>query len=791
MATPKYIFTASNGQLLVKLNNVALQFEGEETLTYKSPTFRFYKKKIRLNDFGIFVQDFKLENFDNINGAVPTNIENALNLLVALVPSSGGGGGGGDASAANQILQTTALNSIDAKAPTLGQKSAAGSVPVIIANNQTPISIKYANTATVGTISALNGDVVLPIPDGMSSWLVQMTGTWVGTVQFEASSNNIDFIPVLGAQSGTSVVATSSTTNGVFRGNIAAYTTFRARFVNYTSGNTTINISLSPAVGAIFDNTPLSEGTNSIGQVTANAGTNLNTSALSLESTQVSNGTKLSSLDKTTALLPYSNRLSDGTAFYDARQIRALTSTDVVSVGGTLPAFAAVPSFKTDLTTPGTTNKVSLGTDVVNQNLSQINGSTIATGAGASNAQTIRTRSSDEEVNAGYVVGQSLQTAVVNNILTITVGTAASDLLLYNSGTTTIVSTGTAGTYIFEGSNDNVTFEPISVKRSNLTSGAILNTAITATASTLTYEYAIKYRYVRLRIVTAITGGAIQAFSRFSIPAFAPEIVRVANSAVGDLNANIGTVGTVTAVTTVATVSNASLNSAQTIVDVASSVITTTASSATITPANGVSYTLHIPVTALSGASPTLIIDVQESMDGGTTWFNVYRFPTIIAVGNYYMPFPVQQQGSRIRYVQTLGGTTPSFTRAINRVVSQGSVPLDSFIRNNLTQFRTVALTGTVQSIKTTSGRVYGYNFINLNASIVFVKFFDATTVALGGTAPIKVLAIPANGVLTVESQMLVQSIFNNAIQIVCVTGIADSNAVAPPTAIYAEVYYV
>lgn len=36
--------------------------------------------------------------------------------------------------------------------------------------------------------------------------------------------------------------------------------------------------------------------------------------------------------DRTTAAAPYSNRLSDGTVFYDARSIRALTSADIVTV---------------------------------------------------------------------------------------------------------------------------------------------------------------------------------------------------------------------------------------------------------------------------------------------------------------------------------------------------------------------------------------------------------------------------------------------------------------------------
>lgn len=43
MATSKYIFTVSNGQLLVELNNVSLDFDGDESKTYKSPTLDLFK----------------------------------------------------------------------------------------------------------------------------------------------------------------------------------------------------------------------------------------------------------------------------------------------------------------------------------------------------------------------------------------------------------------------------------------------------------------------------------------------------------------------------------------------------------------------------------------------------------------------------------------------------------------------------------------------------------------------------------------------------------------------------
>lgn len=114
------------------------------------------------------------------------------------------------------------------------------------------------------------------------------------------------------------------------------------------------------------------------------------------------------------------------------------------------------------------------------------------------------------------VTGQAAQTAVVNNILTTTSGTAATDLQNYRTATVQVVSTGTGGTFIFEQSNDNVNFIALPVFNAALVTGVPITAAITATASQIIYTFPVRARYVRLRIATTITGGSIQAHSRFS-----------------------------------------------------------------------------------------------------------------------------------------------------------------------------------------------------------------------------------------------------------------------------------
>jgi hypothetical protein len=133
----------------------------------------------------------------------------------------------------------------------------------------------------------------------------------------------------------------------------------------------------------------------------------------------------------------------------------------------------------------------------------------------------------------------------------------------------------------------------------------------------------------------------------------------------GTVTANIGT-GTVAAVTA------ANLALPGIIADVASAALATTTTTAAFTPTFGTSYSVSIPVTAVSGTTPTLDVAIEESDDSGTNWFKVYDFPRITGTGIYRSPL-IRIVGNRVRYVQTVGGTSPSFTRAINRLQNSNS----------------------------------------------------------------------------------------------------------------------
>ena len=102
--------------------------------------------------------------------------------------------------------------------------------------------------------------------------------------------------------------------------------------------------------------------------------------------------------------------------------------------------------------------------------------------------------------------------------------------------------------------------------------------------------------------------------------------------------------------------------------DIASAALTSTTTSSAIANNLGNGFQVNIAVTAVTGTAPTLDVRIEESFDGGINWVTSYEMQRITANGSYNTPV-LRAMGRHIRYVQTVGGTTPSFTRAVTRNV--------------------------------------------------------------------------------------------------------------------------
>jgi hypothetical protein len=73
-------------------------------------------------------------------------------------------------------------------------------------------------------------------------------------------------------------------------------------------------------------------------------------------------------------------------------------------------------------------------------------------------------------------------------------------------------------------------------------------------------------------------------------------------------------------------------------------------------------------VTAASGTTPTLDLQVQQSADN-STWYNCAAIPTQSAAGESFCTFETSMR--YVRAKATIGGTTPSFTYQVDVSVSR------------------------------------------------------------------------------------------------------------------------
>jgi hypothetical protein len=122
-------------------------------------------------------------------------------------------------------------------------------------------------------------------------------------------------------------------------------------------------------------------------------------------------------------------------------------------------------------------------------------------------------------------------------------------------------------------------------------------------------------------------------------------------------------------------------------------------------------------------------IEVQESMDN-INYFPVYDFQRATAVGVFRAPL-LTMSAPWVRYVETVAGTTPSFTIQINRLVSTapGGRIRQSIDRTNLVLNTLNSATPAVQAYDIS---VAGAGALSVN--IVGVAFTTAPVVTIQGS---------------------------------------------------------
>ena len=268
-------------------------------------------------------------------------------------------GGGGDASAANQVIGNTSLSNIDGKLPVLVN----GKVPVDIAslsvtvnNANLEISNDVGNPVPVsGTFWQATQPVSassLPLPSGAATSSLQTTAN--------TSLSSIDAkTPVLGQALATAsvpvvlpatqITALTPPTSVGLTGTLPAFTATPTVNIGTSSlalesGGNLASINTKLPSNLTVTATRLLVDGSGVTQPVSAASLPLPTGAATAAN-QTTTNTSLSSIDTKTPVLGQALAAASVPVVLPAAQITTLTPPSSVGISGTLPAFAATPTF--------------------------------------------------------------------------------------------------------------------------------------------------------------------------------------------------------------------------------------------------------------------------------------------------------------------------------------------------------------------------------------------------------------------------------------------------------------
>lgn len=113
---------------------------------------------------------------------------------------------------------------------------------VEIANDTgNPIPVGPAAQLNVtGSASANNTDLISVACNEFRSVNFQITGTWVGTISYQVSNDNTNWLALFCIASNATSAAGATTTNVLQYGALTGYQFFRIRFTAYTSGTASV-----------------------------------------------------------------------------------------------------------------------------------------------------------------------------------------------------------------------------------------------------------------------------------------------------------------------------------------------------------------------------------------------------------------------------------------------------------------------------------------------------------------------------------------------------------------------
>lgn len=187
--------------------------------------------------------------------------EATLSTLNGKIPSLVSGRIPVDGSGVTQPVSGTFWQATQPVSGTVTVTDGAGALNVIVDSSP--------DLAQNGSLSNGNLTNTFVVGDGVSAVALRISGTWVGTVDFQGSVDATTWDPIYGVRAGVGIPYTQITealNDNIFRFTTAGFAQVRAVFTR-TSGTVTVAWRASQNVSGVYLNFPLPPGANNIGDM--------------------------------------------------------------------------------------------------------------------------------------------------------------------------------------------------------------------------------------------------------------------------------------------------------------------------------------------------------------------------------------------------------------------------------------------------------------------------------------------------------------------------------------------
>ena len=379
------------------------------------------------------------------DGITPVVLEADPTTHQLQVSSSGGGGGTQYAEGATTSPATgnVALGRYSSSTPSLSSNQ----LESLQLDSSGNLKVKLPNdTTATGTISG-SGQSVTIATNGQTSVGIQVSGTFSGTILIKGSVDGTSYTPTSAVALSNGAISSTITSSYTGQANAGGLVSFQLTAITWASGSASVTLVASVANSTVMLDNPLPIGTNSIGNVGLNAGSNAigSITNTSFTATQATGSNLHTVVDSGTINATISGSISN-TSFAATQATASALNATVVGTGTFATQVTSLPSIPAGSNAIGSiTNTSFTATQATGTNLHTVTDSgsvtnatlsaettkvigTVRTADGSGNLLTSTTNALDVNIKSG---------SIANTSFTVTQATGTNLHTVVDSGTVT------------------------------------------------------------------------------------------------------------------------------------------------------------------------------------------------------------------------------------------------------------------------------------------------------------------------------------------------------------------